>query len=143
MKYGAEHFSVEAIDTANTIEEMYAKETAWIHKLNAVENGYNLVYEAHCGPEKAKMRWDRMTAAERKAANAFVVDLNRIRWSSASADDRAAVGAAMKAGWEKKGDRSQYIKTYWDGLSEEQREERRAAVRRGWIKRKAHAAANH
>ena len=42
-KYGAENFSVEVIDTAETPEELNAKEIAWIASYNSMApNGYNL-----------------------------------------------------------------------------------------------------
>lgn len=42
-KYGAENFTIEVIDKANTLSELNEKETFWIDKLNALSpNGYNI-----------------------------------------------------------------------------------------------------
>lgn len=39
--YGAGNFEIEAIDTAETKEEMFLKEQYWIDKLDTYMNGYN------------------------------------------------------------------------------------------------------
>ena len=41
-KYGKENFSIEQIDSANSIEELNQKEIYWIEKLNTRVVGYNL-----------------------------------------------------------------------------------------------------
>lgn len=42
-KYGRKNFSIEAIDSANTKEELIEKEISWIEKLNTFKGyGYNL-----------------------------------------------------------------------------------------------------
>ena len=41
-KYGAEHFAVEQIDTANTKAEMFEKEKYYIKLYDSFHNGYNL-----------------------------------------------------------------------------------------------------
>jgi group I intron endonuclease len=41
-KYGADKFSIEAIDTASSLQELSNKEREWIKKLNTVETGYNI-----------------------------------------------------------------------------------------------------
>jgi group I intron endonuclease len=40
-KYGKENFTIEAIDTANSQDELNQKEQYWIHFYNSVEDGYN------------------------------------------------------------------------------------------------------
>lgn len=42
-KYGEEHFHIEQIDIATSIEELNSKEIYWIDKLNTmIPNGYNM-----------------------------------------------------------------------------------------------------
>lgn len=48
-KYGADNFSIEQIDSANSREELNEKERYWIEKLNTLSpNGYNLTTGGDC-----------------------------------------------------------------------------------------------
>lgn len=42
-KYGPENFSIEVIDTANSVTELTEKEHYWINYYNSIQNGYNEV----------------------------------------------------------------------------------------------------
>ena len=41
-RHGLNHFTIEQIDSASTLEELNAKEIYWIKKLDALNKGYNL-----------------------------------------------------------------------------------------------------
>lgn len=134
LKYGKEHFFIEELDEASSAQDLNEREVAWIKRLDSVKNGYNMVYSAHGGPEKAQMRWDRMTKEERQAANAYIKDINAKRWAEATEEDRKATGQAMKNGWTGK-DRSSVIKAHWSQLTDEQKKQRSDAMKAGWAKR--------
>ena len=40
-KYGIDNFTAEVIDTAQSQDELTAKETYWIHYYDSIQNGYN------------------------------------------------------------------------------------------------------
>lgn len=80
LKYGIDNFTIEVIDTAETLEELNQKEIYWINKLNATNKdiGYNLMSGGKSGvkteetkqkiSEKKKLNWqDEELAARMKA----------------------------------------------------------------------------
>ena len=80
LKYGIDNFTIEVIDTAETLEELNQKEIYWIDKLDATNKdiGYNLMSGGKSGikneetkqkiSEKKKLNWqDKELAARMKA----------------------------------------------------------------------------
>lgn len=64
IKYGPESFSIETIDTANSVDELNKKEIKWIDELNSIKKGYNLTHGGDGGSPTKETR-DKISKANK------------------------------------------------------------------------------
>lgn len=65
-EYGPEHFTIEAIDTANSSEELNQKESYWINFYDSFHNGYNSTLGGEGGNTYLKKTEEEMNDIKEK-----------------------------------------------------------------------------
>ena len=83
-KYGVEHFSIQLIETCDTLDEMIRKEAYWCKQLNAYFNGYNMTEAGEQNPMEAKKTKDHHDAVMRdqEIRNKISSSMKKIRLES-------------------------------------------------------------
>lgn len=92
-KYGRDSFEIRAIDTAKSRDELDAKETAWIQKLNTLApNGYNL----KTGGKHCEYSEESLEKMRRSHKGLLAGEKNPNYGKKLSAERRAEIGKYSK-----------------------------------------------
>lgn len=134
VKYGPDKFTVKIVAKTNDFTELKNLEIEWIKKLDSIKNGYNIRPGGN-GFAPLSSLSEEEALIQRNAMKRGAKRANEVRWAGKTLDERRDILSKAHASYSSKA-RSKNLKTLWDNMTPEQKQERSQKMKDGWARRK-------